>query len=70
MQRMNIISSTWEKTYGKYDGCKGFCWRKEKEYLLFVIIFWLLQQGQPLANFETMKVLFQFLKVKHAPKKH
>jgi hypothetical protein len=24
MQRMNIISSTWEKTHGKYDGCKGF----------------------------------------------
>ncbi len=29
-----------------------------------------MQQDQPLANFETMKVLFQFLKVKHTPKKH
>jgi hypothetical protein len=49
---------------------KGFVEERTKEYLLFVVIFWLLQQGQPFANFETMKVLVQFLKVKHTPKKH
>jgi hypothetical protein len=70
MQRMNIFSSTRGKTHGKYDGCKGFVEEKKKGYLLFVVIFWLLQQGQPFANFETMNFLFQFLKVKHTPKKH
>jgi len=49
---------------------RGFVEERTKEYLLFVVIFWLLQQGQPFANFETMKVLVQFLKVKHTPKKH
>jgi len=49
---------------------KGFVEERTKEYLLFVVIFWLLQQGQPFANFETMKVLVQFLKVKHISKKH
>ncbi len=35
MQRMNIFSSIGEKTHGKYDGFKGFCWRKDKG--IFVI---------------------------------
>jgi hypothetical protein len=70
MQRMNIFSSIREKTRGKYDGCKGFCWRKDKGILVICGFFWLLQQGQPFANFETMKVFVQFLKVKHTSKKH
>jgi len=32
--------------------------------------FWLLKQGHPLIDFEVMKLLFHFLKIKNNPQKH
>jgi len=38
--------------------------------LLFFFVFGFLKQGHHLTNFEAMKLLFQFLKVKNIPRKH
>jgi len=32
--------------------------------------FWLLKQGHPFIDFEVMKLLFHFLKIKNNPQKH
>ncbi len=44
--------------------------RGKKKIIQFVAIFWLLKQGCPMTDFEAMKLLFEFLKLKHIPKKH
>jgi hypothetical protein len=44
--------------------------RKKRKFKQFVAIFWLLKQGYPMTDFEVMKLLFEFFKVKHTPKKH
>jgi hypothetical protein len=44
--------------------------RKKKKFIQFVAIFWLLNQGCIMTDFEAMKLLFEFLKVMHIPKKH
>jgi hypothetical protein len=44
--------------------------KEKRKFIQFVAIFWLLKQGRPMTNFEAMKLLFEFLKVKHTPKKH
>jgi hypothetical protein len=36
----------------------------------FVAKFWLLKQCCPLIDFDAMKMLFQFLKVRNTPKTH
>ncbi len=43
----------------------------KRNFLQFVFFFFfgLLQQGCPLTNVETIKLLFKFLKVKNTPKK-
>jgi hypothetical protein len=40
------------------------------KFIQFVAIFWLLKQGFTMIDFEVMKLLFEFLKMKHIPKKH
>jgi hypothetical protein len=40
------------------------------KFTQFIAIFWLLNLGQPLIDFEKMKQLFGFLKVKNTPHKH
>jgi hypothetical protein len=44
--------------------------RKKKNIIQFVATFWLLKQGRPMTDFKVMKLLFEFFKVKHTPKKH
>jgi hypothetical protein len=44
--------------------------REKKKFMQFFAIFWILKQGRPMTDFEEMKLLFEFLKVKHVPKKH
>jgi hypothetical protein len=43
---------------------------RKKKFIQFVAIFWLLKQGCTMIDFEAMKLLFEFLKVTHIPKKH
>jgi len=38
---------------------------KKRKYVQFVAIWHLLQQGYPMTNFESFKVLFQFLKLEN-----
>jgi hypothetical protein len=71
MQKMNSFSAMGEKTqwltwllWGMWLG------EKKKQCIQFVAIFWLLKQGHPMTNFEAMKLLFEFFKVKHTLKKH
>ncbi len=40
------------------------------KFIQFVVIFLFLKLGQPLIDFEKMKQLFKFLKVKNTPYKH
>ncbi len=42
----------------------------KQKFLQFVAIFWLLKLDQPMTNFESMKMLFDFLKVENMPHKH
>jgi hypothetical protein len=42
----------------------------KRKILYFVAKFWLLKQCCLLIDFDAMKILFQFLKVKNAPKTH
>jgi len=39
--------------------------KKKIKYVQFVATWHLLQQGYPMTNFESFKVLFQFLKLKN-----
>jgi len=48
----------------------GVVGEKKKKFIQFFAIFWLLKQGCFVTNFETMKLLFEFLKMMHIPKKH
>jgi hypothetical protein len=50
----------------------GFSETNEKKckFIQFVAIFWFLKLGRPLTNFESMKKLFDILKVKNIPCKH
>jgi hypothetical protein len=49
----------------------GYLDGEKKIYnLQFVVFFFLLKQGHHLTDFEAMKLLFQFLKVKNIPRKH
>lgn len=43
---------------------------KKRKFIQFITIFSLLKQGCSMTNFEMMKLLFEFLKVMHIPKKH
>ncbi len=43
---------------------------KKMMFIQFVAIFWLLKQGCYVIDFQVMKLLFEFLKVMHIPKKH
>jgi hypothetical protein len=36
----------------------------------FTIFFYVLENGQPMVEYEYLKPLFEFLKVKNLPKKH
>jgi hypothetical protein len=42
---------------------------KRKKKIQFVAIFHLLKHGGPMTNFEHMKVMFDFFKIHHTPKK-
>jgi hypothetical protein len=43
---------------------------KKNKYVQFVAIWHLLQQGYSMTNFESFKVLFQFLKLENYLQKH
>ncbi len=47
----------------------GVATNTQPKFIQFVAIFWLLKLGCPLTNFEKMKQLFEFLKVKNTPHK-
>jgi hypothetical protein len=40
------------------------------KFIQFVVIFWILKLGRPFIDFEEMKELFEFFKVKSTPHKH
>jgi hypothetical protein len=40
------------------------------KFIQFVVIFWILKLGWPFIDFEKMKELFEFSKVKNTPYKH
>ncbi len=44
--------------------------KKKKKIVQFVAFFHLLKHGRPMTDVEHMKVLFDFLKIHHIPKKH
>ncbi len=44
--------------------------KEKKKFIQFVAIFLLLKQGPTMIDFEAMNLLFEFLKVRHTPKKH
>ncbi len=48
----------------------GLVGEKKWKFLNFVVIFWFLKFGQPIVDFESMRMLFDFLKVKNMPCKH
>jgi hypothetical protein len=51
-------------------GCYGVCgWRKEKITFIDFCKFLAFETRSPFTNFEDMKMLFLFLKVKIYPKK-
>ncbi len=41
--------------------------KRKRKFLQFITFFWLLKQSCPLINFEAMKMLFEYLKVKDTP---
>jgi hypothetical protein len=43
---------------------------KKNKKVQFVVVFYLLREGCPLTNYESLKDLFCFLKIKNMPKKH
>ncbi len=43
----------------------GLVNEKKWKFLKFVVIFWFLKLGQLIVDFESMKMLFEFLKVKN-----
>jgi hypothetical protein len=43
---------------------------KKRKFIQFVAIFWFLKLGRTLTDFESMKQLFDILKVKNTPFKH
>jgi hypothetical protein len=49
---------------------QGLVGEKKWKFLKFVVIFWCLKLGQPIVDFESMKMLFDFLKVKNMFCKH
>jgi hypothetical protein len=44
--------------------------RRKGSFYTLLHSFWLLKQGHPPIDFEVMKLLFHFLKVKNNPQKH
>jgi hypothetical protein len=48
----------------------GLAGKKKWKFLKFVVIFWFLKLGQPIVHFKSMKMLFDFLKVKNMLCKH
>ncbi len=43
---------------------------KKNKKVMFVVVFYLLQEGCPLTDYESLKDLLCFLKIKNMPKKH
>jgi hypothetical protein len=44
--------------------------KQRQKYVQFVVIFHLLTHGHPMFDYESLKELFQLLKVKFVPQKH
>ncbi len=43
---------------------------KKNKKVQFVVVFYLLKEGRPLINYESLKDLFCFFKIKNMPRKH
>jgi hypothetical protein len=43
---------------------------KKNKKVQFVVVFYFLKEGHPFTNYESLKDLFYFLKIKNMPRKH
>ncbi len=62
LTKVKIMLHTW------YVG--SLAKEKKWKFLQFVALFWLLKLDRPMTNFESMKMLFDFLKVENMLHKH